>query len=245
VVKFGGRNLECPLEAKLDITVPIQNHHKEIFMKKFRLWLIVFVFCLALSGCIDVFQHITKNESGIDRNTIRVTVSKTVLAMANGFSEPNDSIDYEKLFDKSNNVDVTEYNQFNATVKIVNDAMDVGYLVNMNIDYRDRNTLNKINRGNMNFIPKYNGKNIFIHIDCLGGKSGSADDNAMAAAFLATGKYRLVISKKCIANIERVTIKINEGEMGINFLDLYDEYLVEIPMSIIFMSDIDLIIFSK
>jgi hypothetical protein len=216
-------------------------------MKKFGLWLIIFVLCLVLSGCIDVFQHITKDESGIDRNTIKVTVSKTVFAMANGFSESSDSIDYEKLFGESNNIDVTEYNQFNATVKTVNDTMDVGYLVDMNIDYRDRNTQNKINRSNTSFIPKYNGKNIIIPIDCLGGKSGStdADANAMATAFLAAGKYRLAISKKCIANIERVTIKTSEGETGINFLDLYDEYLVEIPIPIIFMSDIDLIIFSK
>jgi hypothetical protein len=79
----------------------------------------------------------------------------------------------------------------------------------------------------------------------LGENSGSTDGNAMAAAFLATGKYRLAISKKCIANIERVTIKTNEGETDINFLDLYDEYLVEVPIPIIFMSAIDLIIYSK
>jgi hypothetical protein len=33
--------------------------------------------------------------------------------------------------------------------------------------------------------------------------------------------------KKCIANIDRVIIKTNEGKTGISFLDLYDEYLVE------------------
>jgi hypothetical protein len=67
----------------------------------------------------------------------------------------------------------------------------------------------------------------------------------MAAAFLAAGKYRLAISKKCVANIERVTIKTDKEEEDISFLDLYDEYLVEIPMPIIFMSEIDLIIHSK
>jgi hypothetical protein len=214
-------------------------------MKRFGLRLIIFIFCLVLSGCIDIFQHITKDGSGIDRNTIRVTVSKAVLEMANSFSGSGDSIDYDELFNESKNTDVAKYNQFNASVRTINDTMDVGYVVDMSIDYRDRDTLNKINRDNTSFIPKYNGKNIAIHIDCLGGKSGSTDDNAMAAAFLATGKYRLVISKKCIANIGRVTIKTTEGETGIPFLDLYDEYLIEIPMPIIFMSDLDLIIFSK
>jgi hypothetical protein len=205
----------------------------------------VFILCLSLSGCIDIFQHITKDSNGIDKNTIKVTVSKTVFAMANGLSGSSDNIDYEELFNESNNIDVKEYDQFNANVKTVNDTMDVGYLVEMNIDYRDRNMINKINSSDISFIPKYNGSNITIHIDCIGGDSGSADDNAMAAAFLATGKYRLAISKKCIANVDRVIIKTNEGETDINFLDLYDEYLVEIPIPIIFISAIDVIIYSK
>jgi hypothetical protein len=223
----------------------IENWQKEIFMKKLVIFSIVFILSFTLSGCIDIFQHITKDGNGIDKNTIKVTVSKTVFAMANGLSGSNEDIDYEKLFNESNNIDVKDYNKFNATVKTVNDTMDVGYLVDMNIDYRDRNTLNMINRSNTSFIPKYNGKNIIIHIDCFGEDSDSTDDNAMAVAFLATGKYRLAISKKCIANIERITIKTAEGETGISFLDLYDEYFIEIPIPIIFMSDVDLTIYSK
>jgi hypothetical protein len=214
-------------------------------MKKFALFSLVFVLCLVLSGCIDIFQHITKDGNGNDRNTIKVTVSKTVFAMSNGFSGSSESIDYEKLFDESNNIDINEYNKFNATVKTVNDTMDIGYLIDMNINYRDRNTVNEINRSNTSFIPKYNGKNIIIHIDNIGDNSGTSDDNAMAAAFLAIGKYRLAISKKCIAYIDRIIIRTNDGETGINFLDLYDEYLVEIPIPIIFMSDLDIIIYSK
>jgi hypothetical protein len=201
--------------------------------------------CLVLSGCIDIFQHLTKDTNGIERNTLKVTISKMVFAMANGLSESDNSIDYEKLFDESNTIDVNEYNQFNATVKKVNDTIDIGYLIDMNIDYRDRNTVNRINSSNTSFIPRYDGKNIVLHIDCLGGNSSSVDDNAMMAAFLATGKYRLAINKKCIANIDRVIIKTNEGETDISFLDLHDEYLVEIPIPIIFISDMDLIIYSK
>jgi hypothetical protein len=213
-------------------------------MKKLVFPSIAFAFCIVLSGCIDIYQYLTKDANGIERNTIKVTVSKTVFAMANGFSDSSNAIDYEELFDESSPIDIGEYNQFNASIKKVNDTMDVGYLVAMNIDYRDRNIVNKINSNNTSFIPKYNGKDIIIHIDCIGENSDSAD-NEMAMAFLATGKYRLAISKKCIANIDRITIKTDENETNINFTDLYDEYLVEIPIPIIFMSDIDLILYSK
>jgi hypothetical protein len=213
-------------------------------MKKAVVFPIVLVFCFCLSGCIDIFQHITKDSNGVDKNTIKVTLSKAVFEMANSFSGSGESIDYEELFNEGNSIDIKEYDKFNATVKTVNDAMDIGYLIDMSIDYRNRNTLAIINRSNMSFIPKYNGKNIALHIDRLGDDSDSADDNEMAAAFLATGKYRLAISKKCVANIERVTIKTVEGETDISFLDLHDEYLIEIPMPVIFMSAVDLTIYS-
>jgi hypothetical protein len=87
-------------------------------MKKMLLVLITFILCIALSGCIDIFQYITKDGKGVHRNTIKITVSKTVFAMASGLSGSSESVDYEKLFDERNDIDVAkEYSQFNATVK--------------------------------------------------------------------------------------------------------------------------------
>jgi hypothetical protein len=200
-----------------------------------------------LSSCIDIFQHITKDNNDIDQNQIKFTVSKTIFAMANGFSGSNEKIDYEKLFDESemNTVDMNKYEQFSATVSKVNDIMDIGYLIDMNINYRDRNTVNRINSTNTSFIPKYDGKNMIIHVDAIGDSSSSSADNGMAAAFLATGKYRLLLDKKCISNIQKVIIKTSEGETETSFLDLHTEYLIEIPIPVIYMTDIDLIIYSK
>ena len=115
----------------------------------------------------------------------------------------------------------------------------------MNIDYLDRNVVDKIDRINTSFIPKYNGRNMIIHVDFLNGKYDSSSDNAMAAAFLATGKYRLLISKKCVADINKVTVRSKNDEAEINFSDLYDEYLIEIPLPLIMVSAIDVVIYSK
>jgi hypothetical protein len=213
-------------------------------MKKFFCVSLAFSLCFVLVGCIDIFQHITRDTNGVDQNQIKVTVSKTVLAMANSLSD-SDDIDYEELFDASdmNTMDIDEYKQFAARVSKVNDLMDIGYLIDMNINYKDRNTLNKINSTTTSFIPKYEGKTVKIHIDALG--DSSATDNNMAAAFLATGKYRLLIDKKCVTNIKEVVLKTNDGENTIGFLDLHTEYLIEIPIPIIFMSAVDLIIYSN
>ncbi|WP_461255994.1 hypothetical protein [Treponema sp. R80B11-R83G3] len=215
-------------------------------MKKFVL-VTILVLCFIFSGCIDIFQHLTKDNNGNEKNTIKVTVSKTIFAMASGLYGYSNDIDYEKLFDENdmNTLDMKEYNQFGATLKKINDTMDVGYLFDINMDYRDKNVVNKINSSNASFIHKYNGKNIIIHIAKLGDNSSSSSDNEMVALLLATGKYRLAINKKCIANVSKVVIKTIKDETEINFLDLFDEYLIEIPIPIIVMSDIDIIIYSK
>ena len=220
-------------------------------MKKAICLLTIFALCFVLSGCIDIFQHITKDNNGVDKLTVKITVSKAIFEMVSGLSG-NDDFDFENLLNESDmtgGIDVNDYDQYGASVTKVNDSVDVGFLIDMNIDYSDKNTEKIINRSNHSFIPNYNGKDIIMHIDRLGGDSGSADSNVMTALFLAAGKYRLAINKKCIADIDKVIVKATkDGEsidIDINFMDLHDEYLIEIPIPILVMSDVDIIIYSK
>jgi len=207
---------------------------------------VVLVLCFISSSCIDVFQHLTKDANGIDRNTIRVTVSKAVIEMANNFSGSG-AVDYEKFFDGNgmDEMDINEYNQFGASIRKINDSTDIGYLIEINLNYKDKDIVNITNQSNVSFIPKYNGKNIVLPLDLSDEKQGSLDDNAMVAAFLSTGKYRLAVNKKCISDIRKVTIKANGKETEINFLDLYDEYLIEIPLPVIMANAVELRIYSK
>jgi hypothetical protein len=206
--------------------------------------LVILILCFISSSCIDIFQHLTKDTNGIDRNTIRVTVSKTIIEMANNFSGSG-AVDYEKFFDENgmDEMDINEYNQFGASIRKINDSMDIGYLVEISLNYKDKDIVNITNESNVSFIPKYNGKNIVLPLDL--GNYGSLDDNAMAAAFLSTGKYRLAVNKKCISNIRKVTIKVKNKETEIGFLDLYDEYLIEVPLPVIMASAVELRIYSK
>jgi hypothetical protein len=211
-------------------------------MKKLFYFSTIFILSIALSGCFDIFQHITKDNSGADKNTIKVTLSKTVFEMISGFAD-SEVINYDELFEED--IDIEEYEQFHASINKINDTMEAGYLFDMTIDYRDRNMMNIINTTDASFIPKYTGKTIDIFIECLGESTDSIEDNEMAAAFLASGKYRLVISKKCAPNISRVVIETPEENTEIGYIDLFDDYLIEMPMPILFISDIDLKIYLR
>jgi len=209
--------------------------------RRISFFAVIIIQSLLLSGCFDIYQHITKDSNGLERNTIKVTLTKALLEMGNSLGGSG-SIDYDDIFE-GGEIDVNSYNQFGAKLTKINSEFDVGFILDMALNYRDRNTANVINQSKESFIHKYNGKNMVIHVDCTGGR-GISNDNEIAAAFFAAAKYRLDINKKCVANIKKVTIKANEKETEIDFLDLTDEYLIEIPMSILFLSAIDVIIYS-
>jgi len=202
---------------------------------------VIFIQGLLLTSCIDIYQHITKDSNGFERNIIKVTLNKVILEMGNSFGGSG-SIDYDDIF-KGSEIDVNSYKRFGATLTKINNETDVGFMLDMALNYRDNNTANIINKSKESFIHKYNSKNMVIHIDCLS-ESGSSNDNEMAAAFLAAGKYRLIVNKKCVANIKKVTIKADGKESEISFIDLVDGYLIEIPMPILFFSAIDVVIYS-
>ncbi|MCL2042804.1 MAG: hypothetical protein FWG89_01555 [Treponema sp.] len=215
-------------------------------MKKQSAFLvIIFIQSLFISGCFDIYHNITKDNNGFERNSIKVTLSKILLEMAYSFDNSG-SIDYDDIFDDifgDSEIDFDDYNEFGASISNINNEFDIGLLISMSLNYRDRDVSNAINRGSHSFIHKYDGKNITIHID-MAGSSGVTEDNAMAAMFLAASKYRLSISKKCVADIIKVTLKNDEDETEIGFTDLPDGYLIEIPMSILFLSAIDIVIYS-
>ena len=179
-------------------------------MKKFSILVLVVILCLTCTGCIDIVQHITRLPDGSEQNTIKITVSKMIFALAAGVSSSEDK-NYEEFFnDKEIKklIDSPKFNPFSAKISKINDPVDIGYLIDMNINYNDKNILKKINSQDaIDFIPKYTGEKAIINLTSFSEKSNENPNKDEAAmALLATGKYRLLISKSCIKNISKVVL---------------------------------------
>lgn len=98
-------------------------------MKKLLLCFFTVLFCMSLMGCIDVVQHITRKSDGTDQNTVCITASKIALEAAARMS--NEHINYDELFEeyKFSETDLTEYKQFSAKFTKINDAVNMGFLI--------------------------------------------------------------------------------------------------------------------
>jgi hypothetical protein len=163
--------------------------------------------------------------------------------MGNKLSETNEPVDYDSLFEGNESFDEGQYKEFGATIKKINTESDVGVLIEMDIDYRNAEVLEKLKTNDTSFMPRYDAKNVIIHIG-EGNASVLNAENEMVAVFLSAAKYRLLISKECIANISKVTLKLKAKETEISFLDLRDQYLIEIPLLVV-LNAADIVIYSK
>ena len=201
-------------------------------MKKIALLICIGSCCLSLTGCIDIVQHITRKSDGTEQNTISITVAKAMIEMASAMQgEP--SVNYDALFNEFNTSDMEEYEQFGAKITKINDQVNAGYLIDMNLNYKDKDVLKAINAEDIDFIPKYGKKKMTIYVGSLQDDDSSKSDNEMAQLFLATSKYRLLVSKSCLPSISKVLLKEAKNSTEISWFDLYDEYMIDIPMAML------------
>ncbi len=202
-------------------------------MKKKALWVCIGLCCLSLTGCLDIVQHITRKSDGTVQNTISITVAKAMLeigAAMMGQPSPND----DELFNEFDEFDMDEYESFAAKIVKINNPVNIGYLIDMNIDYQNKEMLKALNTRDIDFVPKYEKKKMTIYVGTLQDSNYSKTDNEMMQMFLATCRYRLLVNKSGMPSIGKVILKSAQNSMQIGFLDLYDEYLIDIPMSILF-----------
>lgn len=202
-------------------------------MKKIGLGICIGLYCLSLTGCLDIVQHITRKSDGTDQNTISITVAKAMIETAAAI-QGDSSVNYDDLFAEFNASDIKEYEQFGAKITKINDQVNAGYLIDMNLNYKDKNTLKAINAEDIDFIPRYTKKKMTIYIGSLQQESDSLQtDNEMVQLFLATSKYRLLISKSCMPSISKVILKESKKSTEVGYLDLYDEYMIDIPIAVL------------
>ena len=200
--------------------------------------IIILLFCiglcsLSLTGCIDIIQHVTLRNDGTHQNTISITAAKAMVEMAAAM-QGNSSVNYDDFFAEFNVSDVEEmeeYEQFGAKITKINDQVNAGYLIDMNLNYKDKNTLKAINTADSDFIPKYAKKKMTIYVGSLQQDGDCSQTNdEMVQLFLATSKYRLLVSKSCMPSISKVILKESKKSTEVSYLDLYDEYLIDIPI---------------
>ncbi len=200
---------------------------KNKFIKIFVL-LLLSIFSLS---CMEVFSNVGSKRNGDLYSTIKITMSKSILELAGVEGEDINIFDELSMSDSSFEDYITSYD-------IIDTALETGFIISINIP---KNKIKDIDTQEISFfIPIKDGNSYYMSFDSddFDGLDGDDDEaNAYASMLLSSYKYRIIISKSYIKNIDDVVISSGiantSNEVPINFYDLQDSYLIEIPLVVL------------
>ena len=206
-------------------------------MKKLLVYVCLLFSFLSFVSCIDVVQHITKNADGTEKNIVKFTFSKAMFEIAQKM-EGDSSFDYNELLDGIKDAPSIDYEGVCAKITKVDSEFSAGFLLDINIDYKDKNIQEKLKMDedvDRLPIPKYEENKMCIYLGFFNesADANSFDNGDVLQAFLSSGSYRLLVSKTCMPTLTRVTLNSTKGDVDMSYTDFYDEYLVEIPITLL------------
>jgi hypothetical protein len=193
---------------------------------------------LALSGCFNIFHYITRLDNGSDRHIIKFSALKSSEALAQyNDVEPESMNARLRAMMGATFRDLEVYEQFGGRVENLAKENEMGVLVTMDIGYT-RETVDRIIEENIPFVPRYTQEGITIPVQTF------EDSDSELMQMSLAGMYRLIISKRCMATLERAVLTRYPGDspvfqergsgqlapLVVDVLDLGDQYLIEVPL---------------
>ena len=214
-------------------------------MKTKTIFILSIILSFFLTSCIDYVQSVTYKD-GKFRYYCKITLSKALTEIGeNNGKNANET--FEELSEKmEDNLRITIHG------KKIDTDLETGMEFNFTVD---PNTTNPEKR---KFLPKVRGDKYYIPLLYINNDSNddfmnfdNSDDMAQSitAAILSSAKFRVLVSKKIIPQINSAYFKgINASDYAIPFYDYGESFCFEIPATIMLMNkdyDLSRIIINK
>lgn len=198
----------------------------------FTLLIIGLAFILLLNGCIDMLHYVGSSENRTIVN-VRFTLQKMIFhMMAQVGGEEITDEDFESDFDLSEDRVLSQFPEgTEISFSPINNDTDFGFDVEMHLD---ADSLNKVLAENPDtpFLPISTEQGYRIVLPPMGTDTEDSADNEFAAAFFASAKYRLLISRDYIPTVEKVILRSGDDTFVPSIKELPEVYLVEFPLAL-------------
>ena len=203
--------------------------------KKLFLLLCITISLVFISGCVDFLHYIGEENNNILID-VRFTLQKLIFI---AFAEMSGETVTDEYFEKEFGLSEEEFKEelsleFPPFIKTqyekINTQLEFGYDVQLKINKKVFNQLLEEDP-NIPFVPIKSEKGIRIVLPTAMESEPDSDDEEMTAVFLASAKYKLIISKKIISQIENVFIKVDNEVFIPGIKELPEVYLIEFPLA--------------
>lgn len=196
----------------------------------------VLIVSLACTGCIDVFQYVSIQDSEVDL-VLRYTIQKSLIEMAGEFS--GEEIDINELVEQATST-VLDSEDFIINGKPINTSFVAG------AEFRIQGDLDKAKGEDEEayFLPIKNKDHYSILIPSMADQD---EMDAMAIPFLAGATYTLLIDlrgdlkgiKEARLEYEGIVMELSEEDSEILVTHFGSLMQIEIPLLLLFYSPVD------
>jgi hypothetical protein len=193
--------------------------------------LVLSILCLA--GCLDIYEHVSKEKNGNTNVYLKLTVAKALLEMAKSDSQKGDSDPFAEITGSGENEIYKEITDvLKGKLTRIDTELEAGMAVELSLNLKAKEVRAFLDSDDSPLIPRIDDEKIVFTFSTM--NRSSSEDNQMGLALLSSYKYRLTISKSICPTISRVILSTDEFDFKPQIASLPDMFLVEVPLSYLF-----------
>jgi hypothetical protein len=188
---------------------------------------------LLLTGCIDIFHYVGRDDGGNLELSVSVTIQKAIFEMASSI-DGSPPPDYEEEFEMSEEDITGDYPDWlSVTYTPINTELEYGFHLDMAVPEAVLTQALKTKPDDAGpFLPRSDGEDTVFVFDGFGSDGGAADE--MTAAFFASAKYRMLIDENYLSDVEGAWFDHNGERTPVDVRRYGDVWYLEFPMLYIF-----------
>lgn len=188
-----------------------------------------------LSGCVEIFQYVGYTDDGRLEVSFSFSIQKAIFELGAGLNGEG-SVDFDEEFgelDSEITSDVPDWVE--VDVSQIDTELEYGVSMTMRVDEERLTAAETLSEypDDIAFLPRRSGDSILIYLEGMG--SGGEEDE-MAAAFLASAKYRLLVSSSYAESISSASFEVegSDESLPVEVREFGEVYLLELPMLYLF-----------
>ena len=187
-----------------------------------------------LTGCFNIYQHVSLDRNGNADVYFQMTFSKALLEMSNQMGGESAELDYDAWLDETTG---DPFDGLRKTVPIetgkINSFSEIGIFYRASLNYVDRAVQNLTGDDSSLFIPIVRDGRMTILAGFSDDDVSGSQENGMAAAFMGSAKYILTIDKNVMNRPSRAWAELDGEAIELPIVDLNDQYFIDIPIKLL------------
>ena len=197
---------------------------------------IVFVLSvLVLVGCLDIYEHLSKEANGNINIYLKLSIAKSLLSLANSGSDTATVNPFDSIAGPNGSEITKEITDvLKGTLTKVDTELETGVAIQLSLNMKSKDVQSYLESGGVPLVPRIDDEKIVFSFS--NPSSSSKEDNQMGVALLSSYKYRLTISKSVCPTVSKVVLSTDEIDYKPQIVSLPDMFLIEIPLSYLMKS---------